>query len=588
MVEASTGSAAVETTLLPAVVADPTEVARIAEAIDVNDRAGISVYGDRAQQSVTDFADKILSQVRNKDLGNTGQLLTDIILKAKNLDPASLKEKGFLGGLFSSFQARLERFKEQFEDVSTQIDRIGLELDRHKDTLRRDIAVLDDLHDETKQSIVRLDAYVQAGKKFVENFRANEVPKLKAAAEAAAGSGGGTLEAQSYQDSLQALDRLEKRVFYLQQARQLGIQQLPQIRIVQSGDETLIENLQATAALTVPAWKQKMVILLGLTQQKSALDMQKTVTDATNKMIREASQMMKDQAISIEEQAQRGVVDIETLQAANTDLIDTIQGVMRVQEEGRTKRAESGEADGPDDGRAQESADCKLSMTVRKALPLALMLVAFGAALAACGRDPTPFAIVSGSENTALEPIVQEFCEKQNFSCDFKYEGSLDIGLALQGRRGHAGRGVAGIERLGRPVRQRPQGPQPHLDRADAGHSGRAQIEGRGARLDRQGRVHEGHPGGGHQRQAEISDDVCDAVEFRRQRLSVDAVQRAWRQGSDRARRSRQSLGARYGERAAQGGRALLGLVRLARRPLCHIGPKRGRPTTPCGTTRRS
>lgn len=340
MVESSTATVPVETTLLPTVVADPTEIARIVDTIDVGDRAAISVYGDRAQQSVTDYADKILSRVRSKDLGNTGQLLTDIILKAKNLDPASLKEKGFLGGLFSSFQARLERFKEQFEDVSTQIDRIGLELDRHKDTLRRDIAILDDLHEETKGSIVRLDAYVQAGKKFVENFRSAELPKLKAVAEAAAGTGGGTLEAQTYQDALQALDRLEKRVFYLQQARQLGIQQLPQIRIVQSGDETLIENLQATAALTVPAWKQKMVILLGLSQQKSALDMQKTVTDATNKMIREASEMMKNQAISIEEQAQRGIVDIETLQAANTDLIDTIQGVMRVQEEGRKKRAE--------------------------------------------------------------------------------------------------------------------------------------------------------------------------------------------------------------------------------------------------------
>ena len=128
-------------------------------------------------------------------------------------------------------------------------------------------------------------------------------------------------------------------MFYLQQARQLGIQQLPQIRIVQSGDETLIENLQATSTLTVPAWKQKMVILLGLSQQKSALDLQKTVTDATNKMIREASQMMKDQAISIEEQAQRGIVDTETLAQANKDLIDTIAGVLRVQEEGRKKRA---------------------------------------------------------------------------------------------------------------------------------------------------------------------------------------------------------------------------------------------------------
>jgi uncharacterized protein YaaN involved in tellurite resistance len=330
---------------LPVVVADPQEVARIEDTIKIGDRAGISVYGDGAQRAVSDFADRILSEVKNKDLGEAGKLLTDILLKAKKLDPASLKDKGFLGGLFGNVQARLERFKEEFQDVAGQIDRIGLQLDQHKDTLRRDIAILDDLHEQTKASILKLDAYVQAGKQFVEKFRNEELPKFKAAADAALSTpGGGMLEAQTYQDNLQALDRLEKRVFYLQQARQLGIQQLPQIRIVQAGDETLIENLQATSALTVPAWKQKMVILLGLSQQKSALDLQKTVTDATNKMIREASAMMKDQAIAIEEQSQRGIIDLDTLQQANTDLIDTIQGVVRVQEEGRLKRAQAEEA----------------------------------------------------------------------------------------------------------------------------------------------------------------------------------------------------------------------------------------------------
>ena len=148
------------------------------------------------------------------------------------------------------------------------------------------------------------------------------------------------LAAQTYQDAAQALDRLEKRIFYLQQARQIGIQQLPQIRIVQAGDETLIENLQATTELTVPVWKQKMVLLLGLTRQKSALDLQKTVTDATNEMMRQASEMMKDQAIAIEKQSQRGIVDIETLEKTNSDLIDTIAGVLNVQQEGRKKRAE--------------------------------------------------------------------------------------------------------------------------------------------------------------------------------------------------------------------------------------------------------
>ena len=340
----NTGISTSSNNTLPVVAADPAEIARIGDSIDLTDRAGISVYGDRAQQAVSDYSDRILREVRNRDLGEVGKLLTDIIVKSKKLDPASLQDEGFLSRMFSSFRAKLERFKEQFEDVAGQIDRIGLELDRHKDILRRDIALLDDLHEETKQSIVQLDAYVQAGKDFAERFRATELPRLKSSADAAsANPGGGMLEAQVYQDSLQALDRLEKRVFYLQQARQLGIQQLPQIRIVQAGDETLIENLQATSALTVPAWKQKMVILLGLTQQKSALELQKTVTHATNDMIRQASKMMKDQAIAIEQQSQRGIVDIDTLAAANRDLIDTINGVLKVQEDGRAKRTEAEE-----------------------------------------------------------------------------------------------------------------------------------------------------------------------------------------------------------------------------------------------------
>jgi uncharacterized protein YaaN involved in tellurite resistance len=339
---ANTDLAPTSNSALPVVTADPAEIARIGDTIDLTDRAGISVYGDRAQQSVSDYSDRILREVRNRDIGEVGKLLTDIIIKSKKLDPASLKDESFLSKMFSSFKARLERFKQDFEDVAGQIDRIGLELDRHKDTLRRDIALLDDLHEETKRSILQLDAYVQAGKTFAEHFRNVELPKLKNAADAAAANpGGGMLEAQTYQDSVQALDRLEKRVFYLQQARQLGIQQLPQIRIVQAGDETLIENLQATSALTVPAWKQKMVILLGLSRQKSALELQKTVTDATNEMIRQASEMMKDQAIAIEQQSQRGIVDIDTLAAANRDLIDTINGVLKVQEEGRRKRAEA-------------------------------------------------------------------------------------------------------------------------------------------------------------------------------------------------------------------------------------------------------
>lgn len=325
---------------LPAVSADASAVSRIQSEIDISDRSRIVTFGDRAQRSVVEFADRILAQTQNREIGTTGKLLSDILAKARGLDPASLKDSNFFTRLFSSLESRLRRFSEQFGDVASQIDRICVELDRNKETLRRDIALLDELHEQTKASLGDLDAHIAAGKKFAEEFRRGRMIELEQAAKATASGSDALLAAQTYQDAMQALDRLEKRVFYLQQARQIGIQQLPQIRIVQSGDETLIENLQATTELTIPVWKQKMILLLGLTRQQSALELQKTVTDATNQMMRQASEMMKTQAIDIEKQSQRGIIDIETLQKANGDLVDTIAGVLSVQEQGRKKRAE--------------------------------------------------------------------------------------------------------------------------------------------------------------------------------------------------------------------------------------------------------
>ena len=325
---------------LPTVRTDPSVVARIRSEIDISDRSRIVTFGDRAQRSVVEFADRILSQTQNRELGTTGKLLSDILAKARGLDPATLKNSGVLTRLFSSLEARLRRFAEQFDDVASQVDRICVDLDRNKETLRRDIALLDDLHEQTKLALGELDAHIAAGKAFAEEFRRGQLAELERNAKGPAQDSDTLLAAQAYQDAVQALDRLEKRVFYLQQARQIGIQQLPQIRIVQSGDETLIENLQATTELTIPVWKQKMILLLGLHRQQSALELQKTVTDATNEMMRQASEMMKTQAIEIERQSQRGIVDIATLEKTNRDLIDTIAGVVSVQEQGRRKRSE--------------------------------------------------------------------------------------------------------------------------------------------------------------------------------------------------------------------------------------------------------
>ena len=324
----------------PALPVDAGKVAAIQSGIDIADTAQVTSFGERAQKTVASFADNILQQTRNRELGDTGELLSDIIAKAKGLDPADLQKSGFLTRLFGGLRRRLFRFQSKFETVAAQIDRITVELEKRVDRMRRDVTMLDGLHDQTRDSIGELDAYIAAGKAFAVEFRGAQLAQLEAKAKAATGNGSqDVMAAQQYQDAVQALDRLEKRVLYLQQARQIAIQQLPQIRIVQNGDTTLIESLSASINLTVPAWKQKMVLLLGLTRQQEALAMQKTVTDATNQMLRQASEMMKTQAVDIEEQSQRGIVDIETLQQTNQDLIDTLQGVLKVQAEGRQKRA---------------------------------------------------------------------------------------------------------------------------------------------------------------------------------------------------------------------------------------------------------
>ncbi len=329
-----------ESKTLPAIVANKAELEKIRSQISLDDRASIATFGDSAQRNVVAYADKILSQTKNKDTGDTGKLLVDIIAKAKGLDPAAVQKKGFFGKLFGGARAEMEKFKGRYEDVASQIDFIALELEKRKDGLRRDIAVLDDLHEQTAGSIAQLAAYIEAGEEFAKEMRESRLPELKQIAQQAALDGDGLIEAQTYKDAEQALDRLEKRVFYLKQARQVGIQQLPQIRIVQSGDETLIESLQASTRLTIPLWKQKMVLVLGLRRQEDALEMQKAVTDATNEMLRQTSAMMKNQAIAIEEQSQRGIIDVETLEQANRDLIETISGVLKTQEEGRVKRAQ--------------------------------------------------------------------------------------------------------------------------------------------------------------------------------------------------------------------------------------------------------
>ena len=306
------------------------QVVAIRSQINIADSAQITAFGEGAQREVAGFADRILQQTKNRELGDTGELLSDVIAKAKGLDPAQLQKAGFLTQLFGGLRRRLFRFQSKFQTVAAQIDQVLVELEKRVDLMRRDLAMLDGLHDETRASIGKLDAFIAAGKAFADDYRKGELVRLQSAAGAKSATGDDSsqdlMSAQTYQDAVQALDRLEKRVLYLQQARQIAIQQLPQIRIVQNGDSTLIESLQASINLTIPTWKQKMVLLLGLTRQANALDLQKTVTDATNDMMRQASAMMKEQAIEIEQLMERQTDDLKRVLAQGPSTGPTLQG----------------------------------------------------------------------------------------------------------------------------------------------------------------------------------------------------------------------------------------------------------------------
>lgn len=314
------------------------QAARPADAmIALSDTAQITSFGEKAQREIAGFADQVLRQARGSDFGDTGALLTDLMAKAKGLDVESLKTAGPLSQMFGGVRRRLVRFKAQFETAADQIDAIGAELKTRVDRMRTELVTLDGLHAQGRMAIEELDGYIAAGKAFGESFRARELVELEAAAK----NSSDLLAAQAYQDALLSLDRLEKRIFTLQQARQIALQQLPQIRMVQNGDAALVASLDASITLTIPAWKQKMVMLLGLERQKEALALQEAVTETTNELISRTSEMLHTQALEIEQQSQRGLVDLDVLARTNNELIETVNSLLRIQSAGRSMRADA-------------------------------------------------------------------------------------------------------------------------------------------------------------------------------------------------------------------------------------------------------
>ncbi|ALK30000.1 toxic anion resistance protein [Burkholderia plantarii] len=313
-------------------------VARIRTSIDIESSTAVLSFGDDAMRELGAYSDRILADVKGKDIGEAGALLSNLQEQIRSLDPESLQKQGFVARMLGTAQRAVERFVRRYEDVAGQINEVALKLEMWREAMRRDIAMLDDMHANGVQYVKNLDTYIAAGEQYVADFRQSRLPELQAAL-AGLSEDQLALQQERIQDLVRNIDRLERKVHDLKLARMVGLQRLPQIRIVQNGDALLMDKIHTAINTAIPAWKSQFVTALALERQKQAYETQQAVVDMTNELLRKNAEQLHQSATSIEQASQRSVIDIESVRQANELLLRTVGDVMEIQAEGRKNRA---------------------------------------------------------------------------------------------------------------------------------------------------------------------------------------------------------------------------------------------------------
>ena len=306
-----------------------------AEKIDVMETNTILEYGSAAQNKVADFSENALKNIRTKDLGDIGDMLSELIGELKGFEIEE-KDSGILG-FFKKSANKVTNLKTRYDKAATNVDKISKALENHQITLMKDIAVLDQLYEKNLINFKELSMYILAGKKKLEDVKNNDLPALKEKAQAS----GLPEDAQAASDLENAINRFEKKIHDLELTRVVAIQMAPQIRLVQNNDTLMVEKIQSTLVNTIPLWKSQMVIAMGISHSQEAIKAQNEVTEMTNKMLEQNAEMLKTATVNTAKETERGIVDIETLKNTNARLIETLDEVKRIQEEGRSKRAEA-------------------------------------------------------------------------------------------------------------------------------------------------------------------------------------------------------------------------------------------------------
>ncbi|WP_436943584.1 toxic anion resistance protein [Staphylococcus xylosus] len=315
------------------------KIYELSEKIKPMDHDGLLNYGTEAQSHMSQFSHRILNEVKTTDVGPVGESLNGLMSKLKSVNPDELnpENQSKLKRIFRRTKASVNEIFSKMQSVGSQIDRISIELDKHKNNLVKDVDMLDELYNMNKDYFDELSLYIEAAKKKQHDLQQEDVPKLRAQAK----STGNQMDVQAASDMEQFIDRLDKRIYDLQLSRQIAIQTAPQIRMIQNVNQALAEKIQSSILTSIPLWKNQMSIALTLMRQRNAVTAQKAVTDTTNDLLLKNSELLKQNALATATENERGVVDIETLKTTQNDIIETIEQTLQIQEQGRNKRKQA-------------------------------------------------------------------------------------------------------------------------------------------------------------------------------------------------------------------------------------------------------
>ncbi|HFD0861939.1 TPA: toxic anion resistance protein [Enterococcus faecium] len=309
---------------------------QLAAKIDANDAQSVISYGSAAQAKLSEFSQSMLNHVQAQDIGPVGDSLTELMYRLQEANPDELRagEGNIFQRVFGKVKQSIYEVTAKYQKIGAQIDKISVKLDKEKDGLLKDNLMLEQLYQKNKDYFDALNIYIAAAELKMEELQTTIIPEAMKRAEET----GDQMDVQIANDYTQFLDRLDKRTHDLRLARQITIQQAPQIRLIQNTNQALAEKIQASIATAIPLWKNQVVIALTLLRQKDAVTAQRQVSETTNDLLKKNSEMLKISAIETAKENERGIVDIETLQTTQNDLIETIQETLRIQKEGKEKR----------------------------------------------------------------------------------------------------------------------------------------------------------------------------------------------------------------------------------------------------------